>query len=109
MADHVRLARSLRLATAGEHRLAQEAAMTAHRRGFASMDKDTPRAIASKGGKVAHRLGRAHEWSADEAREAGRKGGLARSRNRRHTAARTAAPTHRINAGTAPNTSHSHE
>jgi len=52
-------------------------------RGFASMDPDKQRRIASKGGKAAHAKGRAHEWTADEAREAGRKGGAA---GRRHDA-----------------------
>lgn len=46
-------------------------------RGFASMDKDKQRRIASKGGKKAHANGRAHEWTPEEARAAGRKGGLA--------------------------------
>jgi len=41
------------------------------------MDRETQRHIASKGGKAAHAKGRAHEWTADEAREAGRKGGAA--------------------------------
>lgn len=35
--------------------------------------------IASKGGKAAHAKGTAHEWSSEQAREAGRKGGLARA------------------------------
>ena len=46
-----------------------------HRRGFASMSPDKQREIASKGGRAAHQKGTAHEWSADEARTAGRKGG----------------------------------
>jgi general stress protein YciG len=46
-------------------------------RGFASMDRDKQRAIASKGGKAAHRKGTAHEWTSEEARAAGRKGGVA--------------------------------
>jgi uncharacterized protein len=46
-------------------------------RGFASMDREKQRRIASKGGKAAHAKGRAHEWTANEAREAGRKGGAA--------------------------------
>ena len=46
-------------------------------RGFASMDRSLQREIASKGGKAAHLKGTAHEWSTDEAREAGRKGGIA--------------------------------
>src|ERR1700748_3855397 len=72
-------------------------------RGFASMDKDKQRAIASKGGRAAHEKGTAHEFNsheasmaakkghergtaheftAEEARVAGRKGGLARAMNR---------------------------
>lgn len=54
------------------------------RRGFASMSPERQRAIASKGGKVAHSKGTAHEWTADEARAAGRKGGEAVSRDRAH-------------------------
>jgi hypothetical protein len=45
------------------------------RRGFASMSPDKQREIASKGGRAAHEKGTAHEWTADEARNAGRKGG----------------------------------
>jgi general stress protein YciG len=45
------------------------------RRGFASMDLEKRRIIASKGGKAAHEKGRAHEFTSEEAREAGRKGG----------------------------------
>jgi len=45
------------------------------RRGFAAMDPERQRQIASEGGRAAHRQGVAHEWSADEARMAGRKGG----------------------------------
>ena len=45
------------------------------RRGFASMSPEKQREIASKGGRAAHEKGTAHEWSADEARNAGRKGG----------------------------------
>ena len=44
-------------------------------RGFASMDPQKQREIASEGGRAAHRQGVAHEWSSEEAREAGRKGG----------------------------------
>ena len=53
-------------------------------RGFASMDEDKQREIASKGGKAAHERGTAHEFDSDEARAAGRKGGEAVSRNREH-------------------------
>jgi general stress protein YciG len=55
-------------------------------RGFASMDRSKQREIASKGGKAAHAKGTAHEFDSDEAREAGRKGGQAVSRNRDHMA-----------------------
>ena len=47
------------------------------KRGFASMDLQKQREIASKGGKAAHEKGTAHEFDASEAREAGRKGGKA--------------------------------
>jgi uncharacterized protein len=45
------------------------------RRGFASMSPEKQREIASKGGRAAHQKGTAHEWTSDEARTAGRKGG----------------------------------
>src|SRR6476620_2044968 len=47
------------------------------RRGFAAMDRDRVKEIASKGGKAAHAAGTAHQFSSDEARNAGRKGGVA--------------------------------
>ena len=46
-------------------------------RGFAVMDPQKQREIASKGGKASHAHGTGHEWTASSAREAGRKGGLA--------------------------------
>ena len=46
-------------------------------RGFASMDRARQREIASLGGKAAHQKGTAHEFTSEEAREAGRKGGQA--------------------------------
>ena len=52
-------------------------------RGFASMDRSKQRDIASKGGKAAHQKGTAHEWTSEEAREAGRKGGMASHRRRK--------------------------
>ena len=55
-------------------------------RGFASMNRDKQREIASKGGRVAHEKGRAHQWSREEAREAGRKGGLATHQRRQDIA-----------------------
>ena len=61
-------------------------AATKSRRGFASMDRERQREIASKGGRAAHAKGTAHEWSSDEARTAGQKGGIAVSRDRTHMA-----------------------
>ena len=52
-------------------------------RGFASMDPQRQREIASEGGRASHEKGTAHEFTSEEAREAGRKGGMARSANRR--------------------------
>jgi len=51
-------------------------------RGFASMDRHTQREIASKGGMAAQQKGTAHKWTSEEAREAGRKGGMAASHRR---------------------------
>ena len=45
------------------------------RRGFASMNPERQREIASQGGRAAHQQGVAHEWNKEEAREAGKKGG----------------------------------
>jgi uncharacterized protein len=70
--------------TAGRHsekRIMNDAAngrMTGERkerRGFASMTPEKQREIASKGGRAAHQKGTAHEWTSEEARSAGRKGG----------------------------------
>src|SRR5271155_4087232 len=55
-----------------------------HNRGFASMDRERQREIARKGGKAAHEKGTAHEFTADEARAAGRKGGERVSTDRAH-------------------------
>jgi len=57
------------------------------KRGFASMDPANQKEIASKGGKAAHQKGTAHEFTSDEARVAGRKGGEAVSRDRAHMSA----------------------
>ena len=59
---------------------------TSHR-GFAAMDQQKQREIASKGGRAAHVKGTAHQWSSDEARAAGRKGGETVSQNREHMSA----------------------
>ena len=56
------------------------------RRGFASMEPDKQRRIAEKGGRAAHAKGTAHEFTSDEAREAGRKGGQSVSRDKTHMA-----------------------
>jgi hypothetical protein len=55
-------------------------------RGFASMDPERQRQIAREGGKAAHIKGTAHEFSPEEARNAGRKGGETVSRDREHMA-----------------------
>jgi uncharacterized protein len=61
--------------------------MAEGKRGFASMDPERQKLIASQGGKAAHAKGSAHEFTTDEARNAGRKGGLAVSQNREHMSA----------------------
>ena len=61
--------------------------MATSKRGFASMDPSKQREIASKGGRAAHAKGTAHEFTSDEARVAGRKGGEAVSRDRAHMSA----------------------
>jgi general stress protein YciG len=55
-------------------------------RGFAAMDPEQQREIARRGGRAAHESGNAHEFTSEEAAEAGRKGGEAVSRNREHMA-----------------------
>jgi len=74
----------------GEHPTA--APTPKKRRGFAVMDPKRVSEIASKGGKAAHAAGTAHEFSRDEAREAGRKGGYA-THARRKAAKGQGAPT----------------
>jgi general stress protein YciG len=66
--------------------------VSTHDRGFASMNRDKQREIASKGGRAAHAKGRAHEWTKDEAREAGRKGGMASQRAKREEQRQTPWP-----------------
>jgi uncharacterized protein len=61
----------------------REVSVAKEDRGFASMDRAKQREIASKGGKAAHQKGTAHEWTSEEAREAGRKGGMASHRRRK--------------------------
>lgn len=55
-------------------------------RGFAAMDEEKQREIASMGGRAAHESGHAHEFTSEEAREAGRKGGESVSQDREHMA-----------------------
>ena len=66
-------------------------------RGFAAMDRTKVSEIASKGGKAAHAAGTAHQFSTEEARAAGRKGGVAphvrRGRGPRQPASSTPAPS----------------
>jgi general stress protein YciG len=50
-------------------------------RGFASMDKDRQREIASEGGRAAHQSGNAHEFTSEEARRAGQQSHRARQKN----------------------------
>jgi general stress protein YciG len=67
---------------------APEAPKQARRpRGFATMDRKLVSEIARKGGKAAHSAGTAHEFTSEEAREAGRKGGQASHANRRKSLA----------------------
>lgn len=58
-------------------------AKTGNPRGFAAMDPATQRRIASEGGKASHQSGRGHQWTTEQAREAGRKGGQASRTNRK--------------------------
>ena len=64
----------------------EEGTVAKEDRGFASMDRAKQREIASKGGKAAHQKGTAHEWTSEEARDAGRKGGIASHQRRREQA-----------------------
>ena len=52
------------------------------RRGFAAISPERQREIASRGGRAAHQQGVAHQWSATEAREAGKKGGQVSGKRR---------------------------
>jgi uncharacterized protein len=65
---------------------AQKSGGAPAKRGFAAMDENQQREIASKGGQAAHQKGTAHEFDSEEARRAGQKGGEAVSRDREHMA-----------------------
>lgn len=56
-------------------------------RGFAAMSEEQHREIASRGGKAAHEQGKSHRFTAEEAKAAGRKGGVVVSTDREHMAA----------------------
>jgi uncharacterized protein len=77
--------------------------------GFASMDQEKQREIARKGGRAAHRKGTAHEFTTEEARFAGRKGGQRVATNRNHMieigrlGGRRSAERRRHRAANAPN------
>lgn len=65
--------------------------MSNAQKGFASMDPVKRAAICSLGGKAAHAKGTAHKWSREDARKAGKKGGLAKRRTAPPTAEEPAA------------------
>jgi general stress protein YciG len=69
-------------------------------RGFAAMDRNLVSEIARKGGKAAHTAGTAHEFTSDEAREAGRKGGRA-THAKRQQAEPVVAETPKVDPGNA--------
>jgi general stress protein YciG len=54
------------------------------KRGFAALDPEKQKEIARLGGKAAHAQGKAHEFTSEEARVAGKKGGETVSRNSEH-------------------------
>lgn len=64
----------------------QKGEAQSRKRGFAAMNQQLQREIASKGGQAAHQKGTAHEFDSEEARLAGQKGGVAVSRDRNHMA-----------------------
>jgi len=66
------------------------------------MDRSKQRDIASKGGKAAHQKGTAHEWTSEEAREAGRKGGMASHRRRQQQGSDESARSFMSGVGSAP-------
>lgn len=71
---------------AGSSQKAGDTGKGTSKRGFAAMNEEQQREIASKGGQAAHQKGTAHEFDSEEARRAGQKGGEAVSRNREHMA-----------------------
>jgi uncharacterized protein len=71
-------------------------------RGFASMDRTRQREISSQGGKAAHQKGTAHEFDSNEAREAGRKGGMVSGGRRRSREAANTNDTETTNSPQSP-------
>jgi general stress protein YciG len=67
-------------------------------RGFASMDPAKQREIASRGGRAAHAKGTAHEFTPEEAREAGRKGGQSRALRNQQSALRPSTQMNSMNS-----------
>jgi general stress protein YciG len=63
------------------------------------MDRNKQREIASKGGKAAHQKGTAHEWTSEEAREAGRKGGMASHRRKQEQQGGSDGPMGEVGGG----------
>jgi len=51
----------------------QQGGQTSGGRGFAGMDRERQREIASQGGRAAHASGNAHQFTSEEARAAGSK------------------------------------
>ncbi len=54
------------------------------RRGFASWDPEKLRDVSRRGGRAAHQSGKTRQYTSEEARQAGRKGGQVVSRDREH-------------------------
>jgi len=69
----------------GAARASDGSASAPRKRGFGAMDRAELRRLARKGGLAAHRAGTAHEFTSEEARAAGRKGGLATKGQKRET------------------------
>ena len=63
----------------------QESRPEKQRRGFALLDPDRVRTLAQKGGRAAHAAGVAHQYTVEEARAAGKKGGAVTAKARRKT------------------------
>ena len=68
----------------------------------AARDPEAHRELARQGGKASHAAGTAHEFTSDEAREAGRKGGRASVGAKARRRAEEAAAMQRIKTVTLP-------